>query len=228
MSALIDDRLRPAAIVLFGSQVTGRARPESDVDFGVLVGREAPDAFGIAQLKTELEAAMGQEVDVVVLDSASAILAMEVLRSHRLLAGRDPEAFEAFIVRTLSAYFDLKRTRAPIERAILSPESAVTADSAVAKLASIERCLERIRSVTRDDPESIDDIDVEGIVVLNLQRAIQATIDLAAHVVAGRRWGLPDSLRAHERIDRAILKAIVRDHLTDLEEFSRAIKSLLA
>lgn len=54
--------------------------------------------------------------------------------------------------------------------------------------------------MTRGDPESIDDLDVEEIVVLNLQRAIKATIDLAAHVTAGRRWGLPDSLRAHFRI----------------------------
>ena len=136
----------------------------------------------------------------------------------------------------------------------------MTTDVALAKLATIERGLERIRSVTHGDPESIDDLDVEEIVVLNLQRAIQATIDLTAHVIAGRRWGLPDSLRAHfrilvdqrilapglgvrlegmvgfrniavheyDRIDRAILKAIVGGHLPDLEEFSAAIKVLLA
>jgi hypothetical protein len=45
---------------------------------------------------------------------------MEVLRSHRVLAMRDAEAFETFTVRTLMAYFDLKRVREPIERAILS------------------------------------------------------------------------------------------------------------
>lgn len=136
----------------------------------------------------------------------------------------------------------------------------MTTDVALSKLASIERCLERIRSVTRGDPDSVDDLDVEEIVVLNLQRAIQATIDLAAHAIAGRRWGLPDSLKAHfriladqrvidpalgerlegmvgfrniavheyDRIDRAILKAILTDHLVDLEDFSRAIKASLA
>lgn len=76
----------------------------------------------------------------------------------------------------------------------------MTTDVALARLASIDRCLERIRSVTGGNPEAVDDLDVEEIVVLNLQRAIQATVDLASHVIAGRSWGLPDSLRAHFRI----------------------------
>jgi uncharacterized protein YutE (UPF0331/DUF86 family) len=76
----------------------------------------------------------------------------------------------------------------------------VTRDVALGKLASIERSLERIRTVTGGTPEAVDDLDVEEIVVLNLQRAIQATIDLAAHLISGRGWGLPDSLKAHFRI----------------------------
>lgn len=76
----------------------------------------------------------------------------------------------------------------------------MTTDAALAKLATIERCLQRIRSVTGGDPEATEDLDVEEIVVLNLQRAIQAVVDLAAHVISGRQWGLPDSLKAHFRI----------------------------
>ena len=56
----------------------------------------------------------------------------------------------------------------------------MTHDVALAKLAAIERCLERIRSVTGGDPASVDELDTEEIVVLNLQRAIQASIDLAS------------------------------------------------
>lgn len=76
----------------------------------------------------------------------------------------------------------------------------MTPDVALGKLATIERCLERIRSVTGGDPGRVDNLDVEEIVVLNLQRAIQAAIDLAAHLIAGRGWGLPDSLKAHFQI----------------------------
>jgi uncharacterized protein YutE (UPF0331/DUF86 family) len=39
-------------------------------------------------------------------------------------------------------------------------------------------------------------VDIEDVTVLNLQRAAQAAIDLAAHVVVAEGYGLPDSLAA--------------------------------
>ncbi len=116
---LIDERLAPAAILLFGSLARGAAREASDVDFGVLLGRRPPEPLAIADLVAELEGLARRSVDLVVLDQASPILCMEVLRSHRVLRRRDPEALEAFTARTLLMYDDLKRVRAPIERALL-------------------------------------------------------------------------------------------------------------
>ena len=40
----------------------------------------------------------------------------------------------------------------------------MTSDVALAKLASIERCLERIRAVTHGNPSSVDNLDTEEIV----------------------------------------------------------------
>lgn len=48
-------------------------------------------------------------------------------------------------------------------------------DIVIAKVATIQKCLERIRDVTALDPASLDDIDKQDIYVLNLQRAIQAS-----------------------------------------------------
>lgn len=73
-------------------------------------------------------------------------------------------------------------------------------DILLAKLGNIERCLLRIRTVTHGDPSSVREIDVQDIVVLNLQRAIQAAVDLASHVIAERGLGLPDSLKDHFRL----------------------------
>lgn len=73
----------------------------------------------------------------------------------------------------------------------------MTNDVLLAKLASIQRCLHRIRSVTRGDARRVHEIDTQDIVVLNLQRAIQAALDLAAHTIAAHGWGLPDSLKKH-------------------------------
>ncbi|MEN2995455.1 MAG: DUF86 domain-containing protein [Acetomicrobium sp.] len=68
-------------------------------------------------------------------------------------------------------------------------------DIVLAKVATIQRCLDRIRDVTDLDPESLEDIDKQDIFVLNLQRAIQACIDLAAHAVASEHLGFPESIR---------------------------------
>jgi uncharacterized protein YutE (UPF0331/DUF86 family) len=67
----------------------------------------------------------------------------------------------------------------------------IDADVAYAKVGNIQRCLRRIKDVTALDPARLDDIDVQDIFVLNLQRAIQSAIDLAAHVVSDEGLGVP-------------------------------------
>ena len=68
-------------------------------------------------------------------------------------------------------------------------------DVVLAKLAVLHRCLHRIQSKTAGESDAVNDIDIQDIVVLNLQRAIQAAIDLAVHLVAIHDWGLPTSLK---------------------------------
>ncbi len=119
--ALIGRRFAPAAILLYGSAARGELRRDSDIDIGILFGSQPPDAFELASTRTDVEARVGRDVDLVVLDTASPILSMEVLREHRVLLNRAPEIMESFIVKTLGAYFDLKRVRRPIEEALRRP-----------------------------------------------------------------------------------------------------------
>ena len=116
---LLEERFRPAAILLYGSQATGSAGPASDVDLAIVTGGPV-DTFALAAAKTDLEEVVGSPVDLAVLDGASPILRMEVLRGCRILRKRDPELFETFVVRALGEYFDLKKVREPIERALLA------------------------------------------------------------------------------------------------------------
>ncbi len=69
----------------------------------------------------------------------------------------------------------------------------VDRDIALAKASIIERCLARIADIRgrAADQDAIDATD------LNLLRAIQAAIDLAAHVVADEGYGLPDTVAGH-------------------------------
>ncbi len=56
-----------------------------------------------------------------------------------------------------------------------------------AKIDSIRRCLERITAHTPPDAEALAaDYDKQDIVSVNLQRAIQLSVDLAAHLIAER------------------------------------------
>jgi uncharacterized protein YutE (UPF0331/DUF86 family) len=68
-------------------------------------------------------------------------------------------------------------------------------DVVLAKVATIRKCLDRIRDVTDLDPEKLEDINRQDIFVLNLQRAVQACIDLASHAVAAEALGLPEKVR---------------------------------
>jgi len=68
-------------------------------------------------------------------------------------------------------------------------------DVVLAKTASIQKCLRRIKEVTGLNPDSLGEINKQDIFVLNLQRAVQSTIDLAAHIIASEGLGVPDTIR---------------------------------
>jgi uncharacterized protein len=58
-------------------------------------------------------------VDIVVLNSASPVIKMQVLKKGALLISKDRKVYHEFIVRTVNEYDDLKRTRKEIENNIL-------------------------------------------------------------------------------------------------------------
>src|SRR5260221_347165 len=55
-AALIERRLHPAAILLFGSAAGDRLRSDSDLDLAVLLGEGEADAFELAALRVDLAA----------------------------------------------------------------------------------------------------------------------------------------------------------------------------
>ncbi len=84
-------------------------------------------------------------------------------------------------------------------------------DLLLAKTNSIQNCLQRIRDVTKGDAKTVIDLNVQDVVVLNLQRAVQLVIDMASYVVTSEQLGLPQTLKetfvilANNRIlDRAL------------------------
>lgn len=79
-----------------------------------------------------------------------------------------------------------------------SREAASTVDDVLLeKAASIERCVERIRTVYASDPKNLtQDLTKQESVLLNLQRACESVIDAGMRVVMRRALGLPNESRA--------------------------------
>ena len=68
-------------------------------------------------------------------------------------------------------------------------------DAILSKISIIKNCLNTIQKVTGMDPAKLDDFMVEDVFVLNLQRAIQASIDMANIIIAMKGWRLPSSYK---------------------------------
>lgn len=65
----------------------------------------------------------------------------------------------------------------------------------VEKIAHIQRNLDRLKEKQGIDVKKFSlDRDIQDIVVLNLQTAIQGCIDLASHIVSDNNWGIPGNL----------------------------------
>ena len=63
------------------------------------------------------------------------------------------------------------------------------------KMEMIYRCIKRIHEVYEGNPANLDDYTKQDSMILNLQRACEASIDLAMHVVAVKRLGIPQNSR---------------------------------
>jgi predicted nucleotidyltransferase len=110
-----------AAALLFGSAARERLRPESDIDLALLFGEEAvPEGFALLDLRGDLEQCVGRDVDLLVLNTASPIIAHQALKTGLLLRCPDRPAYLRYVVRLISTYADLKRVRRPIEEALIT------------------------------------------------------------------------------------------------------------
>lgn len=96
----------------------------------------------------------------------------------------------------------------------------VERDVVLAKVATIDRCLRRIEEA-REPERGLDPQDVQDIVELNLQRAVQAALDLAGHVVATEGLGLPAKLAENFTLleRQGLIPPALADHLRRMAGF---------
>jgi len=74
------------------------------------------------------------------------------------------------------------------------------------KVATIERCIKRVEEVYEQNPDNLTDFTKQDSIILNIQRACEASIDLAMHLVSEKSLGLPQTSReAFDLLEKAEL-----------------------
>ena len=107
-----------ALVFLFGSFVRGDITFFSDLDIAIYFTGTV-DSYRINDLREDISEMLGIEVDIVVLNTASPVIKMQVLKKGTLLINKDQRAYNENFVTTVKEYDDLKRTRKEIEGKIL-------------------------------------------------------------------------------------------------------------
>ncbi|MFF2178985.1 DUF86 domain-containing protein [Lysinibacillus sp. NPDC058147] len=89
-------------------------------------------------------------------------------------------------------------------------------DVVLNKIATIERCVNRVNEVYSGNPENLQDMTKQDSIILNIQRACEASIDLAMHTVSDLKLGLPKTsreafklLEENDIIDHALAKTLM-------------------
>lgn len=115
---LLDERLGVDCLWVYGSEASGRAREDSDLDLGVLARRRL-SALDLAGVQADAEALAGCPVDLVDLDEVSPILAYQVLKHGRLEVDRNPSRRYRFTASLPGRREDVLLTRRPIEERLI-------------------------------------------------------------------------------------------------------------
>lgn len=108
------------AVYIFGSQATGTATPDSDVDIAVLAAEPMTPSTRW-ELSQTLAIQLGKDVDVVDLRQASTVLRIQVLGTGELLLEVDRAQRQHFEATALGAYARLNDERKGIIADIRAP-----------------------------------------------------------------------------------------------------------
>lgn len=63
------------------------------------------------------------------------------------------------------------------------------------KVTTIERCIKRIHEVYEGNPAHLQDFTKQDSIILNIQRACEASIDIAMYLVSQKKIGVPKASR---------------------------------
>jgi len=102
----------------------------------------------------------------------------------------------------------------------------VTDDIVLNKSENIERCIKRVKQTYHgNEKKLLTDYTVQDVIILNLQRACEATIDMAMHFIKIKKLGVPkDSRDAFTLLEAAhLIPKELSDQLANMVGFRNII-----
>ncbi|GGB69634.1 type VII toxin-antitoxin system MntA family adenylyltransferase antitoxin [Fictibacillus barbaricus] len=104
------EKIDPYLMVLFGSAAKGTDRSDSDIDIAFLSDRDLDD-YDRFMLSQDLASLIHKEVDLIDLNKASTVFAVQVIGSGRVLFSKDEKKRMEFEMKTLKMYAKLNEER---------------------------------------------------------------------------------------------------------------------
>lgn len=96
--------------VVHGSRARRCARPDSDLDVGILAADAKPVSYRVmGAIARDLSNALAMEVDVADLSTPDAIFRYEVAQCAQPIYQRRADAFAAFLAKAMIDYADIRR-----------------------------------------------------------------------------------------------------------------------
>lgn len=188
-------KLNPSFIILFGSYAKGTTHTTSDLDIAFYHQTHSFNSYELFMFRQELADMLKMEVDLVDLGVASTVFQAQILSTGKVVYSKDENLRKQVTMTSYSMYSKLNEERFPILKRIEEVGSFTKNDVILNKISVIERCISRVNDVYDNKQENLQDYTKQDSIILNIQRACEASIDLAMHIVAEKRLGLPQTSR---------------------------------
>lgn len=208
----------PYAIYLFGSAARDELHTDSDIDIAFLSINQV-NAVDCYESSQDLYEIFRRDVDLVNLSTASTVFSMQVIANGILVFCNDDTGRMRYEMVVYKSYALLNEGRSEILDMAGDAIISVQDDIVLNKIDTITRCIKRIHDVYEENSANLTDPTKQDSIILNLQRACEASIDLAMHIVAVKRLGLPQNSRdSFELLCRAGM--ITKDTTTRLKSMA--------
>ncbi len=181
------------AILLFGSYARNSQNAESDIDLAIKLQKEIQPKE-LFETKLQLEEIVKKDVDLIDLNNTQDGIKYEILMNGINLYVKDEMKFELYKLDMYREYLELNESRQMIIDNIKKGGKIYGKEAVILnKYEIIERCIKRINEEYESNPENLDDYRRLDCIVLNLQRACEASIDITMYIVGSRKLGVPQT-----------------------------------